>query len=118
MPENRDSDANGIRGVSIGDAMRELRRRPRHLWLDLVRADQSDRWRHGRGLRAEEYFSQAPELRNDSEEALVLICGEIQLRANPASGQAWTSIGSDSRRSQMKSPCNSMWIESWRMDMR
>ena len=60
--------------------MRELRRRPRDLWLDLVRADQSDRWRHGRGMRAEEYFSQAPELCNDTEEALVLICGEIQLR--------------------------------------
>src|SRR5438105_6546236 len=66
--------------VAISDAMRELRCRPRGLWLDLARADQSDRWRHGRGVNAEEYFSQTPQLREDIEEALVLICGEIQLR--------------------------------------
>jgi hypothetical protein len=41
---------------SIGNAMRELRRRPRDLWIDLVRADQTDRWRRVSGITAEEYF--------------------------------------------------------------
>jgi len=80
VPEHNDNDVNGITAVSISDAMRELRCRPRELWLDLARADQSDRWRHGHGVIAEEYFSQTPELRDDIEDALVLICGEIQLR--------------------------------------
>jgi eukaryotic-like serine/threonine-protein kinase len=65
---------------SIGDAMRELRCRPRSLWLELARGDQSDRWRRGARTAAEEYFAELPELSADEEEALVMICGEVQLR--------------------------------------
>ena len=65
---------------SIRDAMRELRCHARSLWLELARGDQSDRWRRGARTAAEEYFSQLPELFADPEEALVLICGEVQLR--------------------------------------
>jgi serine/threonine protein kinase/formylglycine-generating enzyme required for sulfatase activity len=48
--------------------------------LDLARSDQSDRWRQGSGVQAEAYFAELPELLADTEEQLVLICGEIQLR--------------------------------------
>lgn len=65
---------------SIDDAIRELRYRPLDSWLDLVRADQSTRWRHGHRVIAEEYFQRIPELRDDLEQGLVLICGEIHLR--------------------------------------
>jgi tetratricopeptide (TPR) repeat protein len=80
VPEDLKSDANGSTKVSFSDSMRELRLHPRDFWLDLARADQSDRWRHGHGVKAEDYFSEVPQLRDDVEEALVLICGEIQLR--------------------------------------
>lgn len=65
---------------SICGAMRELRCRPRRLWLELARADQSDRWRRGDRTAAEEYFLQLPELSADREESLVMICGELRLR--------------------------------------
>jgi predicted Ser/Thr protein kinase/tetratricopeptide (TPR) repeat protein len=64
----------------IRDAVRELRSRPRDAWLDLARSDQSERWRQGSGVEAEAYFAELPELLADTEEQLVLICGEIQLR--------------------------------------
>jgi formylglycine-generating enzyme required for sulfatase activity/predicted Ser/Thr protein kinase len=66
--------------ASLHDALRELRSRPRSLWLDLARADQSGRWRSGDGVKVEEYLEQLPELREDTEETLVLICGEVYLR--------------------------------------
>ncbi|MGD9634356.1 MAG: protein kinase [Pirellulales bacterium] len=67
-------------GGRFADAMRELRNRPRETWLDLARHDQSDRWRSGVGVEAEQYFALLPELHADVEEAMVLICGEAQLR--------------------------------------
>ena len=118
MTENLDSDADGTSAVSICDAMDELRRRPRDLWLDLVRADQSDRWRHGHGVKAEEYFSQAPELCDDAEESLVLICGEIQLRRESGDRPSVDEYRAHSPHLRMKSPCNSLWIESCWMEMR
>ena len=60
--------------------MEELRRFPRDKWLDLVRSDQSHRWRQGMGILVEDYFLQLPEIRADAEEALVLITGELLLR--------------------------------------
>ena len=50
------------------------------MWLDLARGDQSTRWRRGQGIPAEVYFAQLPELASHDEEALVLICGEVELR--------------------------------------
>jgi serine/threonine-protein kinase len=80
MTATNDHEA-GIRpAASIEAAMRELRRRPRQVWLDLARADQSHRWRTGTAALAERYFEHLPELFADTEEALVLICGEIHLR--------------------------------------
>jgi eukaryotic-like serine/threonine-protein kinase len=80
VPDKIGVQRNGGSAMRISDVMRELHRRPRELWLDLVRADQSDRWREGAGVTVEEYFSESPELASDTEEMLVLICGEIQLR--------------------------------------
>jgi hypothetical protein len=65
---------------SINGAMRELRRHARSHWVDMARDDQSHRWRQGAPVAAEEYFSRVPEIREDREDSLVLICGEIQLR--------------------------------------
>jgi formylglycine-generating enzyme required for sulfatase activity len=75
LHENRADDTPSING-----AMHELRRHARSHWLDMARDDQSHRWREGAGIVAEEYFSRVPELRQDREDSLVLICGEIQLR--------------------------------------
>ena len=75
-PQRRD----GATFSSLADAIHELRRRPRDMWLDLARQDQSDRWRSGVGMPAEEYLTQLPEFRADNEEMMVLICGEAQLR--------------------------------------
>ncbi|MBA3484000.1 MAG: SUMF1/EgtB/PvdO family nonheme iron enzyme [Pirellulales bacterium] len=66
--------------TSIDPTMEELRRFPRETWLDLVRSDQSHRWRQGTGILVEDYFRRLPELRADAEEALVLITGELLLR--------------------------------------
>ncbi len=66
--------------TSIHHSMQELRRFPRDKWLDLVRSDQSHRWRQGMGILVEDYFLQLPEIRADAEEALVLITGELLLR--------------------------------------
>jgi tetratricopeptide (TPR) repeat protein/predicted Ser/Thr protein kinase len=65
---------------SFADALSAVRDFARTLWLDMVRRDQCDRWRRGRGVRAEAYLEALPELRADHEETLVLICGEMQLR--------------------------------------
>lgn len=65
---------------SIIGAMQELRRHARSHWLDMARHDQSQRWRSGMRIFAEDYFTRIPELLEDREDSLVLICGEIQLR--------------------------------------
>ncbi len=64
----------------LEQAMREVRRFSREKWLDLVRGDQSHRWRQGRKILVEDYFKELPELRGEIEEALVLITGELLLR--------------------------------------
>ena len=64
--------------------MEELRQFPRAEWLDLVRSDQSHRWRQGACVAAEAYFAQLPELRADPEDALVVINGEVLLRGETA----------------------------------
>ena len=46
-----------------------------------VHADQAARWRAGAGLRAEEYLAAFPALRGRAEDQLVLIWGEVLLRA-------------------------------------
>lgn len=79
QPESR--TAGSARQLSsIQEAMQELRQFPREHWLDLTRGDQSHRWRQGLRVSAEEYFRHLPELHDELEEAVVLICGEVQLR--------------------------------------
>jgi serine/threonine-protein kinase len=74
-------DSNGSSSDrSIELAIDELRSFPRAHWLDLARSDQSHRWRRGAGVPVEDYFARLPEVRTDTEEAVVLICGEVQLR--------------------------------------
>jgi tetratricopeptide (TPR) repeat protein/predicted Ser/Thr protein kinase len=65
---------------SIDKAILAARTWPRANWLDLVRRDQCERWRSGHHVRAESYFELLPELRASREEAIVLVCGEMQLR--------------------------------------
>jgi WD40 repeat protein/tRNA A-37 threonylcarbamoyl transferase component Bud32 len=72
--------ANSTAADSIERAAATVRRFARKLWLDLARRDQSERWRAGAGERTERYFELLPELREDVEEALVLICGEARCR--------------------------------------
>lgn len=67
---------------SVDRAIEAVRRFSRSLWLDLLRRDQSERWQSGAGVLVETYFERLPELRDDPEETLVLICGEVHaLRA-------------------------------------
>jgi hypothetical protein len=49
--------------------------------IDPLRADQSERWRAGSGLRAEDYLAVFPTLLERTEDLLVLIWGEVLLRA-------------------------------------
>ncbi|MEX2114277.1 MAG: protein kinase [Pirellulales bacterium] len=70
---------------SVEAATEIVRRFSRTLWLDLVRRDQSERWRSGVGVPAERYFQLLPELRQESEDALILVCGEARCRC--AAGQ-------------------------------
>lgn len=65
---------------SIERSIEAVRRFSRHVWIDLVRDDQSERWRRGNGASAETYFKLLPELRENAEDALVLVCGEVHLR--------------------------------------
>jgi serine/threonine protein kinase len=65
---------------SVERSAEAVRRFARSMWLDLVRRDQSERWRMGTAVRAEIYFQLLPELRGDREEALVLVCGEVRSR--------------------------------------
>lgn len=66
--------------IAIEAALTLLRAHPRPSWLDLARQDQSERWRFGQRVRAEDYFHHLPELLTNREETLVLICGEVLLR--------------------------------------
>ena len=63
--------------ASTERAIRSVRSFSRQVWLDLVRGDQSERWRRGSGVPAETYFELLPELRENPEDALVLVGGEI-----------------------------------------
>jgi len=65
---------------SVERAAEAVRRFSRSLWLDLTRRDQSERWRGGTRVTAESYFDLLPELRQDHEDALVLVCGEVRCR--------------------------------------
>src|SRR5262245_17759900 len=49
--------------------------------IDPLRADQAARWRAGAGLLAEDYLAAFPALRGRTEDLLVLIWGEVMLRA-------------------------------------
>lgn len=66
---------------SFSQTIELLRSHPREMWLELARIDQSQRWRGGAGIAAEEYFARLPEFRECTEDSLVLICGEAQLRS-------------------------------------
>lgn len=79
-PTESDFAAQSGQLTSIEEAMQELRQLPREYWLDLARSDQSQRWRQGLRISAEEYFLHLPELHTNLEEAAILICGEVQLR--------------------------------------
>ncbi len=65
---------------SIERTIQSVRNFSRQVWLDLVRGDQSERWWLGCGVWAETYFELLPELRENPEDALVLVCGEAHLR--------------------------------------
>jgi serine/threonine-protein kinase len=65
---------------SIKRVAQAVRRFARSLWLDLIRRDQSERFGRGAGVPAETYFELLPELSENKEEALVLVCGEIRSR--------------------------------------
>jgi len=87
------------RGPSSSDSVERaadaVRRFSRAMWLNLVRRDQSERWQSGSGVPAERYFELLPELRDDQEDALVLVCGEA--RARREAGQL-VSLGDFERR--------------------
>jgi serine/threonine-protein kinase len=76
--EHHSDTSSSVRAIDL--AMRELRSFPRARWLDLARSDQSHRWRQRAGVPVEDYFAQLPEVRTNTEEAVVMICGEVQLR--------------------------------------
>ena len=57
-----------------------IRRFPRAEWVDRARRDQSERWEQGAGVPVERYFELLPELQEEAEDALVLICGEARSR--------------------------------------
>jgi hypothetical protein len=65
---------------SVEDCVSRIRGRPRQDWVDEVRRDQAARWSSGQRVLVEEYLRCCPELTEDEEDTLVLICGEILLR--------------------------------------
>lgn len=64
------------RGVTAS----QLRGLPSELWVNLIREDQTERWRRGDQLLVESYLETMPELNQRQEDVLVMICGEMQLR--------------------------------------
>jgi hypothetical protein len=62
------------------ESLSRIRGRPRREWVDEVRRDQSARWTSGQHVTVEEYLKCLPELTEDEEDTLVLICGEILMR--------------------------------------
>lgn len=76
----RASEPGQTRSESIERVTQVVRQFARADWADLVRRDQVERWQRGHRTLAEQYFSQLPELRDNAEDALVLICGEVHLR--------------------------------------
>ena len=85
---------------SIERAIQSVRNFSRQVWLDLVRSDQSDRWRRGCGVWAETYFEVLPELRENPEDVLVLVCGERSCEEKRVIVLACWSISSAFRRSR------------------
>ncbi|MCA9218537.1 MAG: serine/threonine protein kinase, partial [Planctomycetales bacterium] len=66
---------------TVDGVVAKVRSLPRSLWLDLLREDQSRRWRGLYGVWVEEYLRLLPEVTEESgEDGLVLICGELELR--------------------------------------
>ncbi|MCA9168224.1 MAG: protein kinase [Planctomycetales bacterium] len=77
-----DNFTSGIGWHSLDQVVANIRVLPRSMWLDLAREDQTNRWRSGRGVLTEQYLTTIPEfMERDCEEALILVCGEVQLRA-------------------------------------
>jgi serine/threonine-protein kinase len=72
-----------------------VRRFARPLWLDLIRRDQSERWARGAGVPAERYFELLPELSENREDVVVLVCGEVRSRC--ATGER-VALGEFARR--------------------
>ncbi len=64
------------RGVTAS----QLRGLPSELWVNLIREDQTERWRRGDQVLVESYLETRPELNQRQEDVLVMICGEMQLR--------------------------------------
>lgn len=65
---------------SLAHIAHSLRTLPEEMWLDLLRQDQTERWLRGEGVPAEHYFEILPELRNEKENALIVIYSEYSLR--------------------------------------
>jgi serine/threonine-protein kinase len=57
-----------------------VRRLPPGEWVQAVRADQTARWRAGRGVPVEAYLDGLPGLADSPEDVQVLLCGEAMLR--------------------------------------
>src|SRR5262245_13493342 len=73
---------------ALDQAISAVRRLSRSNWLEVVRRDQCERWRSGEKVQAESYFVRLPELRADRDDAVVLVCGEVQLRRE--AGESFT----------------------------
>lgn len=60
--------------------LKGLRALPRCLWLQVARDHQTRSWLNGIEISSQQYLALLPELCDEPEDMLVLICGEILLR--------------------------------------
>jgi WD40 repeat protein/tRNA A-37 threonylcarbamoyl transferase component Bud32 len=68
--------------TSLDEVIARLHRVARESWVEELHRDQANRWAAGEQVFAEDYLQRCPELAECEEDALVLICGEMQLRRN------------------------------------
>jgi WD40 repeat protein/Flp pilus assembly protein TadD len=69
------------RPLPLAEALARFRKLSGPLLLEAARADQAIRWRAGEAVPAEVYLTHLPDLAADPEDVLVLLCGELLLRA-------------------------------------
>src|SRR5262245_61994648 len=81
MADPRETVAVCPADATLGELVARLAGHDLAALIDALRADQAARWRAGAGLRAEDYLAAFPALRQRTEDLLVLIRGEVLLRA-------------------------------------